>query len=93
MTATPPFMASGYFGSNQARRFATLLKETGDAGLFRVVMIHHPPTRDGAGFGRGLSDARQLEAIIARHGAGDTPGSAKSNLDGSKRYTLAGERL
>jgi hypothetical protein len=32
-------------------------------------MIHHPPTRTGASYGRGLRDARRFERTIARHGA------------------------
>ena len=43
--ATPPFMASGIFDRHQARRLREILDETADAGLFRVVMIHHPPVR------------------------------------------------
>ncbi len=65
---TAPFMASGRLGHAQLKALAALLDDAGQRGLMRVVMIHHPPTRDGAGFGRGLSDARQLEAVIARHG-------------------------
>ena len=32
-------------------------------------MIHHPPTRSGASYGRGLRDARSFEKVIAKHGA------------------------
>jgi len=66
---TAPFMASGRLGLDQREALAALLEETGKRGLMRVVMIHHPPTRGGAGFGRGLTDARQLESVIASHGA------------------------
>lgn len=64
---TSPFVASGRLGSQQRQKFAALLDET--RGLARVVMIHHPPYRRGATPGRGLSDARAFEAILARHGA------------------------
>ncbi len=66
---TAPFMASGRLGLDQREKLAALLEETGRRGLMRVVMIHHPPTRGGAGFGRSLTDARQLESVIARCGA------------------------
>lgn len=66
---TAPFLASGRLGLEQREALAALLDETGKRGLMRVVMIHHPPTRGGAGFGRGLTDARQFEAVLARHGA------------------------
>ena len=43
--ATLPFMASGFFGMKQAKRLATHLRQAKERGLFRVVMIHHPPFR------------------------------------------------
>ena len=42
---TLPFMASGFFGMKQAKRLAALLTQAKASGLFRVVMIHHPPFR------------------------------------------------
>ena len=66
---TAPFMAHGRMGAAQRRAFADLLDTTKAQGLCRVVMIHHPPYRRGASPGRGLTDARAFEAILARHGA------------------------
>ncbi len=66
---TAPFLASGRMGAEQGRAFAKMLDDTAAQGLCRVVMIHHPPHRAGANLGRGLSDARTFEAIIAKHGA------------------------
>lgn len=43
--ATLPFMASGFFGMKQAKRLAVHLRQAKERGLFRVVMIHHPPFR------------------------------------------------
>jgi 3',5'-cyclic AMP phosphodiesterase CpdA len=43
--ATLPFMASGFFGMKQAKRLAIHLRQAKERGLFRVVMIHHPPFR------------------------------------------------
>lgn len=68
-TPTLPFMATGAVGADQCEAIARLLAETGAQGLFRVVMIHHPPLRSSARFGRGLDDAEALTALIARHGA------------------------
>lgn len=68
-TATPPFMASGYFGSNQARRFADILKATGDAGLFRVVMIHHPPIRGATANYKRMMGIRRFHAAVHLGGA------------------------
>jgi 3',5'-cyclic AMP phosphodiesterase CpdA len=66
---TAPLLASGRLGTAQRDRLEILLAETGARGLMRVVMIHHPPNRGGASPGRGLTDARKLEAILAKHGA------------------------
>ena len=67
--ATAPFMATGYFGATQAHRLAQMLDETGENGLFRVVLIHHPPvrritTRLKRLFGIGL-----FQEVVRRHGA------------------------
>lgn len=68
-TATPPFMASGFFGPNQARRFERLLKETGERGLFRVVMIHHPPIRGATANYKRMIGIRRFHAAIHMDGA------------------------
>ncbi|MBG0811619.1 metallophosphoesterase [Methylosinus sp. H3A] len=66
---TAPFVASGRLGSEQREKLAALLDKTRSEGLVRVVLLHHPPHRGGAKALRGLDDAAELEAIIARHGA------------------------
>ncbi|MBX9458530.1 MAG: metallophosphoesterase [Rhizobium sp.] len=68
-TASPPFMASGYFGPNQARRFERLLKETGERGLFRVVMIHHPPIRGATPNYKRMIGIRRFHAAMHMDGA------------------------
>ena len=66
---TPPFIASGRLGERQRNACEAVLAETARRGLIRVVMLHHPPTRTGATFGRGLRDALAFEALIGRVGA------------------------
>jgi 3',5'-cyclic AMP phosphodiesterase CpdA len=66
---TAPLLASGEIGATQMSALATALKEAKAAGLIRVIMIHHPPTRQGASYGRGLRDARAFEETIKQHGA------------------------
>lgn len=66
---TGPFLASGKLGSDQMNAFSRLLEETERMGLFRVVMIHHPPWRGATNPGRGLRDASAFEKTIASHGA------------------------
>jgi 3',5'-cyclic AMP phosphodiesterase CpdA len=66
---TPPFMASGRLGRQQCDACASLLSQCARQGLVRVVMIHHPPNRGGARFGRALVDADAFEAMIRQAGA------------------------
>ncbi len=66
---TPPFIASGTLGAKQRQAFERMLNETGQRGLARVVMLHHPPHLKGAPIGRALTDANAFEAIVRRAGA------------------------
>jgi 3',5'-cyclic AMP phosphodiesterase CpdA len=66
---TPPLIASGRLGREQLERVAELLERLGAVGRFRLVLIHHPPLTGQASRFRGLEDAAQLEAVLARHGA------------------------
>ncbi len=67
--ATPPFAASGYFGSRQARATVNLLRAAGEAGLFRVVMIHHPPIRGATSMHKRMLGIRRFAATISAGGA------------------------
>ena len=66
---TAPFLASGRLGPAQREKLEALLDEARARGLARVVMLHHPPHLEGASMGRGLTDARAFETLVARHGA------------------------
>jgi 3',5'-cyclic AMP phosphodiesterase CpdA len=66
---TPPAMAWGRVGGAQLARLAGVLDRLGGAGLFRLVLIHHPPLPGLASGARGLLDAEALEAVLQRHGA------------------------
>jgi hypothetical protein len=66
---TPPLMAWGVVGRAQRERLVAVLDRLGSAGLFRLVLIHHPPLRGQADATRGLRDAADLEAVLARAGA------------------------
>lgn len=67
--ATPPFLASGYFGRGQARRTVNALQHARKAGLFRVVMIHHPPIRDATPWHKRLIGIRRFTAAMSTGGA------------------------
>ncbi|MCM2291188.1 metallophosphoesterase [Allorhizobium sp. BGMRC 0089] len=67
--ATPPFSASGYFGPRQARETAEALKQAGRDGLFRVVMIHHPPIRGATAQHKRMIGIRRFAAALSVGGA------------------------
>ncbi|MBB3963674.1 metallophosphoesterase family protein [Rhizobium metallidurans] len=67
--ATPPFAASGFFGERQARETVNMLRAAGEAGLFRVVMIHHPPIRGATSFHKRMIGIRRFAAVISTGGA------------------------
>ncbi|MDA5636995.1 MULTISPECIES: metallophosphoesterase family protein [Agrobacterium] len=67
--ATPPFSATGYFGNRQARATAGLLKKAGEQGLFRVVMIHHPPIRGATAAHKRMFGVRRFAAALGVGGA------------------------
>ena len=67
--ATPPFAASGYFGSRQAREAVNLLRAAEKAGLFRVVLIHHPPIRGATSFHKRMIGIRRFAATVSTGGA------------------------
>lgn len=66
---TPPGMAWGRVGHGQRARLAATLDRAREAGLFRLVMIHHPPLPGQASAGRALKDAAQMQDLLAGHGA------------------------
>lgn len=67
--ATGPFMATGRVGAPQAAALGLLLEEAKRAGLFRIVLIHHPVAEHGAARTRRLVDAKRVRAAIAAYGA------------------------
>lgn len=62
-----PFMATGRLGTRQLSHLAEALDET--RGLFRVVLIHHPPMSPPKRHLRRLTDAEQFRRVLADHGA------------------------
>jgi 3',5'-cyclic AMP phosphodiesterase CpdA len=66
---TMPFIAAGKIGTLQRDLLGNALDRLKQAGLFRVVLIHHPPLRVQAGWHRGLRDAGKFKKVLQRHGA------------------------
>ncbi len=67
--ATAPFMANGFFREDQSHRLAALLDVAGRKGLFRVVMIHHPPVRNAISQHKRLFGIGNFQQTVSRHGA------------------------
>ncbi len=67
--ASGPWFATGRVGSKQSRRLRQLLEELGREGLFRVVMLHHPPFKQATHWHKRLSDASRVRAVVKRAGA------------------------
>jgi len=68
--ATPPFFAHGQFEEDQASRLKTILEKTKQLGLYRIVMIHHPPHEDVKQiWRRGLEGRELFVDVIKQNGA------------------------
>lgn len=63
------FLAVGRIGKGQRQRLQKLLIETGRKGLFRVILIHHPPLTGIVNWRKRLTDAAAFRAIVKQHGA------------------------
>ena len=67
--ATPPFAASGFFGDKQAKALTEQLKRAGDEGLFRCVMIHHPPVRGATALHKRMIGISRFGEALEEAGA------------------------
>jgi 3',5'-cyclic AMP phosphodiesterase CpdA len=67
--ATLPFMATGLFDRQEAKRLTKLLSQSADAGLFRVILIHHPPVEKAASWHKRLVGMSRFQEVIAEGGA------------------------
>jgi 3',5'-cyclic AMP phosphodiesterase CpdA len=65
---TLPFAATGRLGKEQLARLGNVLAALKKEELFRVLLIHHPPTPDVSRF-RHLHDAPELREVLRKHGA------------------------
>jgi 3',5'-cyclic AMP phosphodiesterase CpdA len=64
-----PLFAIGRIGADQLRRLEAILEDCARDGLYRVVLIHHPPTSKRSQYLKRLTDGPRLRAVLARHGA------------------------
>ena len=70
-TARPsaPFLATGRLGERQLSRLDRILEQTAGAGLFRVVLLHHPPAAHTVRWRKSLLDGAALRDVLAGRGA------------------------
>lgn len=66
---SPPFMASGRVGAEQADRLGALLAAEEAAGQVRVVLIHHPPQAGVVQWRKSLLDGVRVRDVLRAHGA------------------------
>jgi 3',5'-cyclic AMP phosphodiesterase CpdA len=70
-TARPcsTFLAVGSIGKTQLQQLQQILIETAQKGLFRVVLIHHPPVSGVVSWRKRLTDAKAFHTIMRDYGA------------------------
>ncbi|USQ94105.1 metallophosphoesterase family protein [Caulobacter sp. RL271] len=66
---TAPHLATGRLGEQQLQRLDALLADPAYAGLFRLIVLHHPPHKGAVSKRKALEDQEALRAILARRGA------------------------
>jgi 3',5'-cyclic AMP phosphodiesterase CpdA len=66
---TPPFFATGTLGSAQLAALRDILAQLGADGVFRIVLIHHPPLYERSHPRKALTDAKQFRKTLKAVGA------------------------
>jgi 3',5'-cyclic AMP phosphodiesterase CpdA len=66
---TAPLLASGRLGAEQLQRLEAVLREEGQAGRTRVVLMHHPIADRAVNRRKALTDRGALRAVLRRVGA------------------------
>ncbi|MFY8142852.1 MAG: metallophosphoesterase family protein [Caulobacter sp.] len=66
---TAPHLATGRLGDDQLQRLDAALSDPAYAGLFRLVVLHHPPHPGAVSKRKRLEDQEALRAVLARRGA------------------------
>ncbi len=66
---TAPHLATGELGDEQRIELETILRDLGREGLFRLILLHHPPTEGAVSRRKRLVDAGRLRDIVREAGA------------------------
>lgn len=64
-TPTPPFFATGFIDTAQLDKLAELLDSSVTQGLFRVLLVHHPPLSHSVRWRKRLTNAKQLATVLS----------------------------
>lgn len=67
--ASAPFMATGHVDTATLPLLHDELARAGREGLFRVVLIHHPPTPNATAWHKRLVGSGRVRAVIRKVGA------------------------
>ncbi|MCP4382574.1 MAG: metallophosphoesterase [Hyphomicrobiales bacterium] len=67
--ATAPFLATGRIRTAQSARLRKHLRALGSEGLFRIVLLHHPPAIGATDWHRRLIGAASFRRAVADAGA------------------------
>jgi 3',5'-cyclic AMP phosphodiesterase CpdA len=62
-------LATGKIGDIQLKKLKIILKQLAGHGLFRIILIHHPPVQGLVSWRRSLTDAGSLQMMLKRYGA------------------------
>lgn len=66
---SPPYLAVGGIGAAQMQRLEDSLAQAAGSGLFRVVLIHHPPAAGTVSWRKRLTDAARFRDLLKQYGA------------------------
>lgn len=64
---TAPFMATGTVCEDQMKRLPDLLSQAKQEGLFRVVLIHHPPYEGAVQRRKALTNIDEFYALLSQY--------------------------
>ena len=64
-----PFLAVGSLDKRQLDKLSVLLQTPGDAGLLRVILVHHPPVPGTINWRKRLDNSSAFTDLISRYGA------------------------
>lgn len=66
---TAPHLATGRLGEEQLQKLDAALADPAYEGLFRLVVLHHPPQEGAVSKRKSLDDRDALRAVLERRGA------------------------